>query len=143
MNRTFEIFTKGIWKENPVLVLLLGTCPTLALTTSATNGLGMGLGFLVALVLIATLREVLGSASFAGIAIPFLESYKISILTEAPGGFLVYGILIAIMNRITAKRGGVKKKSFSCEACPSSGSCQKTACEGVATANNNCVKEGE
>lgn len=43
MNRTFEIFTKGIWKENPVLVLLLGTCPTLALTTSATNGLGMGL----------------------------------------------------------------------------------------------------
>ena len=36
-------FTKGIWKENPVLVLLLGTCPTLALTTSATNGVGMGL----------------------------------------------------------------------------------------------------
>lgn len=43
MNRTLAIFTKGIWKENPVLVLLLGTCPTLALTTSATNGLGMGL----------------------------------------------------------------------------------------------------
>lgn len=36
-------FTKGIWKENPVLVLLLGTCPTLAVTSSATNGLGMGL----------------------------------------------------------------------------------------------------
>lgn len=36
-------FTKGIWKENPVLVLLLGTCPTLALTNSAINGLGMGL----------------------------------------------------------------------------------------------------
>ena len=34
---------RGIWKENPVLVLLLGTCPTLALTTSAVNGLGMGL----------------------------------------------------------------------------------------------------
>ena len=28
-------FTKGIWKENPVLVLLLGTCPTLAVTSSA------------------------------------------------------------------------------------------------------------
>ena len=34
---------RGIWKENPVLVLLLGTCPTLALTTSAVNGAGMGL----------------------------------------------------------------------------------------------------
>ncbi len=36
-------FTKGIWKENPVLVLLLGTCPTLALTNSAVNGFGMGM----------------------------------------------------------------------------------------------------
>ena len=35
-------FTKGIWKENPVLVLLLGTCPTLALTYCAVNGFGMG-----------------------------------------------------------------------------------------------------
>ena len=98
---------------------------------SALDGLGMGFGFLAALLLISTLREVFGNASFAGIAIPFLESYKIPILTQAPGGFLVYGILIAIMNRITAKRGGVKKKSFSCE--------------GVAakTAGNDTVKEGE
>ena len=43
MKQILAIFTKGIWKENPVLVLLLGTCPTLALTTSASNGLGMGL----------------------------------------------------------------------------------------------------
>ncbi len=39
----FSDFVKGIWKENPVLVLLLGTCPTLALTSSAANGVGMGL----------------------------------------------------------------------------------------------------
>ncbi len=39
----FSDFVKGIWKENPVLVLLLGTCPTLALTGSAVNGLGMGI----------------------------------------------------------------------------------------------------
>ena len=38
----FRDFVKGIWKENPVLVLLLGTCPTLALTGSAANGFGMG-----------------------------------------------------------------------------------------------------
>ena len=36
------ILTKGIIKENPVLVLLLGTCPTLATTSSAFNGMGMG-----------------------------------------------------------------------------------------------------
>jgi len=36
-------FTKGFFKENPILVLLLGTCPTLAVTSSAVNGLGMGL----------------------------------------------------------------------------------------------------
>ena len=34
---------KGIWKENPVLVLLLGTCPTLATTSSASNGFAMGM----------------------------------------------------------------------------------------------------
>lgn len=36
-------FTKGFLKENPVLVLLIGMCPTLATTTSALNGIGMGL----------------------------------------------------------------------------------------------------
>jgi electron transport complex protein RnfE len=36
-------FTKGLLKENPILVLILGTCPTLGVTTSAFNGLGMGL----------------------------------------------------------------------------------------------------
>ncbi|MBE6390036.1 MAG: electron transport complex subunit E [Lentisphaerae bacterium] len=41
-NSIFKDFVKGIWQENPVLVLLLGTCPTLALTGSAVNGFGMG-----------------------------------------------------------------------------------------------------
>ena len=36
-------FVRGLWKENPVLVLLLGMCPTLATTSNAINGLGMGL----------------------------------------------------------------------------------------------------
>ena len=42
MKKYFSDVIRGIWKENPVLVLLLGTCPTLALTTSASNGVGMG-----------------------------------------------------------------------------------------------------
>ncbi len=44
------IVTKGIIKENPVLVLLLGTCPTLAVTTSAINGLGMGVSTMAVLI---------------------------------------------------------------------------------------------
>jgi len=39
----WKTFLKGLIKENPVLVMLLGTCPTLAVTTMALNGLGMGL----------------------------------------------------------------------------------------------------
>ena len=59
---------------------------------SALDGLGMGIGFTLALTLMSTIREVFGSASFAGIAIPFLENYKIEFLTKAPGGLLVYGL---------------------------------------------------
>lgn len=44
-------FTKGFLKENPVFVLLLGMCPTLGVTTSAVNGLGMGLATAFVLVL--------------------------------------------------------------------------------------------
>ena len=43
MKSALSEFTKGLWKENPFLVLLLGTCPTLALTSSAVNGVGMGI----------------------------------------------------------------------------------------------------
>ena len=43
MKKYLSDILRGIWKENPVLVLLLGTCPTLALTTSASNGVGMGM----------------------------------------------------------------------------------------------------
>ena len=98
---------------------------------SALDGLGMGIGFLVALLLMATVREVLGNGTFAGIEISFLADYKIPVINQAPGGFLVYGLLIAVMNKLTEKKGGVKKKSFSCEGCPSSHLCNKTSCSEV------------
>lgn len=56
-------FLKGIFKDNPVLSLLLGLCPTLGVTTSAVNGLGMGLATLFVLVLsnvvIASVKQVI------------------------------------------------------------------------------------
>ena len=95
---------------------------------SALDGLGMGLGFLLALLAMATIREVFGNGSFAGIEISFLADYKIPILTQAPGGFLVFGILIAIVNKIGPKKGAEKRKNFSCEGCPSASLCGKVSC---------------
>ena len=110
---------------------------------SALDGIGMGIGFMLALVAMATLREVIGNGSFAGIEIPFLASYKIPLLVQAPGGFLVYGLLIALMNKLTEKRGGVKRKSFSCEGCPSIATCGKAACsEVLPKGTQNEAKEG-
>ena len=95
---------------------------------SVLDGVGMGLGFLAALLALAFIREVFGAGSFFGIEIPVLSYFKIPVLTEAPGGFLVYGIVIAVMNKITEKKGGVKRKDFSCDGCPSAHLCDKTAC---------------
>ncbi len=216
-----QVLTKGILKENPVLVLILGTCPTLATTQtvdgavgmglaalavlvcsnifisllrniipdtmripcyiviiagfvtivkmfvqayiptlfeslgvyldlitvnciilgraemfagknpvvkSALDGIGMGVGFTIALAAMAIIREVFGNATFAGTPITFLEPYKISFLTKAPGGLLVYGLLIALVCVITKGKAPLKK-SFSCAGCPNAASCH-TACTG-------------
>lgn len=213
-------FLKGILKENPVLVLVLGTCPTLAVSTSvmsalgmgaaasivllcsnivisalrnvipdkvripcyivliagfvtmvqmlvkafapsldealgiylplivvnciilgraemfanknnilssAIDAVGMGAGFTLALVLMATVREVLGNGTWLGIEIPVLADNHISIMTMAPGGFLVFGILMAIVAKLTG--GKNSKKSFGCAGCPSAKICGKTDCE--------------
>ena len=59
----FQEFSKGIIKENPVLCLVLGTCPTLAVTTSASNAIGMGVAATAVLVcsnaVISLLRKVI------------------------------------------------------------------------------------
>ena len=62
MNKYIERIYNGIWKENPIFVQMLGLCPTLAVTTSAINGIGMGLSTTAVLVaanaLIAALRNL-------------------------------------------------------------------------------------
>ena len=229
-NKKLSILLKGIIYENPVLILILGTCPTLANTTSmfqavsmgfaatavlvcsnlvvsllrkvipdtvripcyiviiatfvtavslllnaflfpvykilgawlalitvncivlgraemfarknkpldsVVDGLGMGLGFLLALLIMSTVREVLGAGTILSgmqdfgieaIKIPLIYDLRIPFLVETSGGFLVYGILIAVMNKLTEKKGGIKRKDFSCEGCPSAHICNKTSC---------------
>jgi electron transport complex protein RnfE len=200
----FQEFSKGIIKENPVLRLVLGTCPTLAVTTSlssalgmgvaatvvlacsntvisllrkvipqkvripayiviiasfvtivqmlvkafvpvldeqlgvylplivvnciilgraeafagkngviasAVDGLGMGIGFTAALFVMGTIREILGAGtfmagisgliggSFDGFKIPFLNENPMLVFILAPGGFFVYGLVMALANK--------------------------------------------
>lgn len=63
MNKYVERLYNGIWKENPIFVQMLGLCPTLAVTTSAINGVGMGLSTTAVLIaanfLIALLRKII------------------------------------------------------------------------------------
>lgn len=63
MNQYTERIYNGIIKENPSLILMLGMCPTLAVTTSAINGLGMGLSTLVVLIfsnwIISLMRNII------------------------------------------------------------------------------------
>lgn len=71
--------------------------------SSILDGLGMGLGFTCSLTLIASVREILGAGSFAGISL-FGESFQpVSMMILPPGAFLTLGILLAVINGIAAK----------------------------------------
>jgi electron transport complex protein RnfE len=191
-----KYFTNGLLKENPSLVLVLGTCPALAITTAAVNGLGMGaattfvlvfsnliisliknyipdkvriaayivviatfvtivdlvmkaytpdlykalgifiplivvnciilgraeafaqkndilpsildglgmgLGFTLAITLMGSIREILGNGTFFNIRLLGENASTILIFVLPPGAFVTYGFLIAIMNRIKLK----------------------------------------
>lgn len=74
---------------------------------SAMDGLGMGVGFSIALVLIGAARELLGNGSIFGYYLPFVGDGQIlkpiMIFAMPPGGFAVFGILIAITQRLNNK----------------------------------------
>lgn len=90
---------------------------------SAIDGLGMGVGFTLTLVLMGTIREVFGSGTWLGFPIPVLADNNISIMTMAPGGFFVFGLLIALVNKLSGDKP--KKKEFGCAGCPSAEICGK------------------
>ena len=212
-----EIFTAGFIKENPVLRLVLGTCPTLAVTTMAFNGIGMGLaatavlvgsnavisllrnvipdkvripafitiiagfvtiiqmivkayapavddalgiylplivvnciilgraesfasknkvlpsildglgmgiGFTIALVVMGSIREIIGNGTWFGMTIPVISSNPMLIFILPPGGFFVFGLLVALANKLAAKKGKEPAK-LGCAGCPAAASCSK------------------
>ena len=89
---------------------------------SAVDGIGMGLGFTLALFIMGSIREILGVGTFCNIPIPWLADNPISILAQAPGGFFIYGFIIAMLNKVSHGKA-VKRKSFDCESCPSHAGC--------------------
>ena len=91
---------------------------------SALDAIGMGAGFTLVLIIIATIREVFGSGTWFGMELPWLVDNNISIMTMAPGGFVVFALLIALVNKIS-KGQAIKKKEFGCEGCPSASVCGK------------------
>ncbi len=215
-----SILTKGLIKENPVLRLVLGTCPTLAVTTAAINGIGMGVaatlvligsnvaisllrniipdkvripayitiiatfvtiiqmlvkaflpaidaslgiflplivvnciilaraemfasknkvipsildaigmgaGFTAALTLMGIIREFFGAGSIFGLPITqgFIDPMIVFILP--PGGFFVFGILVALSNKLAVSLGKKPVKSMGCQNCGACGGCAEAS----------------
>ncbi|MGN1478454.1 MAG: electron transport complex subunit RsxE [Acutalibacteraceae bacterium] len=100
---------------------------------SAVDGLGMGIGFTGALFLMGLIRETLGSGTFLsnissinggnGLSIPFLSENPMLIFVLAPGGFFVFGILMACANKLAEGKGLPKAELHGCENCPMARSC--------------------
>ena len=222
MNKNFKILTNGIIAENPTLRLVLGTCPTLAVTTAAKNGIGMGLaatavlicsnavisllrkvipdkvripafitiiagfvsvvqmlvkafapsidkslgiflplivvnciilaraemfasknpvlpsvldglgmgiGFTCTLTLMGMIRELLGAGTVFGLTVTANHLTPMVIFLLPPGGFFVFGMLVALSNAIAKKNGKKTVDRIGCENCPSRSVCDRANCE--------------
>ncbi len=226
-NKTLSYFTNGIITENPVLRLVLGTCPTLAVTTTFMNGigmgaaativlvcsnivisllrnvipskvripafitiiagfvsivqllvkaytpaidkslgiflplivvnciilaraemfasknsvlpslldgLGMGIGFTVTLAIMGLIREIIGTGQIfisEALTIPLTSALGIEpmlIFILPPGGFFVFGLLIALSNKLATMQGKKAVESIGCEGCPMKDDCAGTEC---------------
>ena len=102
---TKENFLKGLVRENPVLVLLLGCCPTLGVTSSATNAIGMGLATLFVLVMsnlvISLVKNVIPDKvripSFIVIIAAFVTVVQLLMEAYTPALFEQLGLFIPLI----------------------------------------------
>ena len=94
---------------------------------SALDGIGMGLGFTLALGVMGAIREIIGAGTIFGIAVPFLSAHPIMVIALAPGGFLVYAVMIAAINHFSNGKA-IQKKEFGCAGCAMASTCQQEKC---------------
>ena len=79
-----------------------------AVMPSIADGIGMGVGFTLALVMIAAIREFFGTGSIMGFQLMGASFEPVLLFILAPGGFLVFGLLLGIINAIVDKRKATK-----------------------------------
>ncbi len=91
---------------------------------SALDGIGMGLGYTLTATVMACIRELIGSGTLFGATITANLFSPFTILIMAPGGFFIFGCLIALVNKIT--KGSVKDKRVNkCIGCPGAEFCNE------------------
>ena len=110
---TMQAYVPSLYKSLGIFIplivvncIVLGRAEAFAsknsLSSSAIDGLGIGLGFTFALLLLGSIREILGSGKIFSMTI-YPENYVTLLFVLAPGAFIVLGYLIAIINRINKK----------------------------------------
>ena len=131
MNKASERLFNGLIKENPTFVLMLGMCPTLAVTTSAINGLGMGLTTTVVLalsnVIISLLRNIIPDKvripAFIVIIASFVTMVELLLKGFIPSLYDALGIyipLIVVNCIILGRAEAYAKRALQAESCPQS-----------------------
>lgn len=98
MNKCVERLYNGLIKENPTFVLTLGMCPTLAVTTSAINGIGMGLSSTVVLVMSNLMISLLRKVIPDGVRMPAFIVIVASFVTMVQ--FLMQGYLPSLYDSL-------------------------------------------
>ena len=101
----FKEFTKGFWKENPVLVLVLGMCPTLATSSDAVKGLAMGLATTFVLIgsnlVISVIRKLVPGKiripCYIVVIATFVTVVKLLMQAYAPGAYQTLGIFLPLI----------------------------------------------
>ena len=105
MNNALKTFTNGILKENPTFALVLGMCPTLATTTSAINGMSMGLATLFVLVcsnvVISLLKNLIPDKvripAFIVVIATFVTMVQLAMQAYLPAIYDVLGLFIPLI----------------------------------------------
>jgi len=82
----------------------------------------MGIGFTLTLTIMGAIREFLGSGAIFGFAVPGMDKFALSVMTSAPGGFLIFGVLMAAAVKLElanpSKLGDGSGCAGGCMGCP-------------------------
>lgn len=92
---------------------------------SILDGLGMGIGFTAVLTLMGCIREFLGAGSFFSLPVTSKIIDPMLIFILPPGGFFIFGVLVAVSNAIAKKNGKKPVMHTGCANCPSRSHCEK------------------